>query len=113
MINNLTEFIVKGWVTGESGRITVIGRCGDSPIHLNDQFDTLYRYKKRKYPDELGDEPVREDEKVVSLRVACIHAYDRSLQVLGQGMTGSLMLEGEGRDLVAPGCVLGHRNGSS
>lgn len=101
------EFIIVGVVQGE--HFTVIGRCSDEPIHVGDVFDTVYRYKRRKYPDEFGDEPIREVEKPVVLRVACIHAYDRSLAVLGEGMTGSLALEGEGLDQVATGWVLGHR----
>jgi hypothetical protein len=106
------EFIVEYWVPGESGQFTVIGRCGDEPIRVNDTFDAVFRYKHRRYPDELGDEPVREVERPVSLRVECIHAYERSLGVLGQGMTGSLVLRGDGLQHVVPGWVLGRRRGS-
>jgi hypothetical protein len=101
------EFIIDGLVAGE--RATVIGCCGDEPIHLGDEFDSIYRLKKRRYPDEVGDEPVREVEHPVSLKVVCIHAYDRSLPVLGQGSTGSIAIDGRGVELIAPGWVLGRR----
>jgi hypothetical protein len=103
------EFYVEYWVAGDAGRFTVIGRCGDEPIFVNDTFDAIFRYKHRRYPDEVGDEPVREVEKPVSLRVECIHAYERSLSTLGQGMTGSLVLEGEGAVSIAAGWALGRR----
>ena len=102
------EFIVDDVVTGESGATTVIGRCGDEPIRVGQIFDAVYRYKPRRYPDQLGDPPVREVENASCLRVVCIHAYEQSLPLLGQGMTGSLVVEGEGLDRVAPGWVLGH-----
>jgi hypothetical protein len=102
------EFIVAGLVEGE--RFTVIGSCGDLPICVGEVFDAVFRYKPRRYPDQLGDKPEREVEKPASLRVMCIHAYERSLPVLGQGMTGSLVIEGEGLDSVAAGWVLGRKS---
>ena len=105
---NHSEFLVDFVVTGESGLTTAIGRCGDEPIQVGQIFDAVYRYKPRRYPDQLGDAPVREVENTAGLRVVCIHAYELSLPLLGQGMTGSLVVEGEGLDLVVPGSVLGH-----
>jgi hypothetical protein len=104
------EFIVDGFVQGE--RFTVIGCCGDAPIHVGDVFDAVYRNKRRRYPDELGDEPVREVEKPAAIRVVCIHAYERSLNTLGEGMTGSLTLEGDGLQYLAAGWILGRKSES-
>jgi hypothetical protein len=101
------EFIIDGLVDGE--HFNVIGCCGDEPIALGDEFDAIYRLKKRRYPDEVGDDPVREVEHPVSLKVVCIHAYDRSLPVLGQGSTGSVAIDGRGVELIAPGWILGRR----
>ncbi len=106
MIEGTSEFFVTGFVTGE--HFTVIGRCGDVPIQTGDRFDAIYRYVRRRYPDEVAAEPVREIERPASLCVLCIHAYQRSLPVLGQGMTGSLTIEGEGIEEIGPGWVLGH-----
>jgi len=104
------EFIVDGFVQGE--HFTVLGRCGDAPIHVGDVFDSVYRNKRRRYPDEMGDEPVREVEKPAAVRVVCIHAYERSLRMMGEGMTGSLTLEGDGIQYLAPGWILGRKSES-
>lgn len=105
------QFIVAGVVHGE--RLTVIGRCGDRPIHVGDVFNAVYQYRRRRYPDELGDEPVREIEKPAAIRVVAIHAYERCLQTLGQGMTGSLSIEGDGLQYIAPGWILGSKSETS
>jgi hypothetical protein len=110
MIDRELIFIVDGIVEGEF--FTVLGRCGDAPIHVGEVFDAVYRNKRRRYPDELGDEPVREVEKPAAIRVVCIHAYERSLKALGEGMTGSLALEGDGLQFLAPGWILGRKSES-
>jgi hypothetical protein len=104
-------FIVDGFVQGEM--FSVVGRCGDAPIHVGEVFDAVYRYKRRRPPDELGDEPVREVERPAAIRVVCIHAYGMSLEFLGEGMTGSLTLDGEGLQYIAPGWILGRKNEGS
>ena len=109
-MTNDIEFIVEFWEMGGTGRFTVFGRCGSVPIRLNDEFDAVYRYKHRRYPDEVGDEPVREVEKPASLRVVSIHAYEKSLSTMGQGMTGSLVIEGDGTQYIAAGWALGQRD---
>jgi hypothetical protein len=108
MVEKQLEFIVCGLVQGD--HFTVIGRCGDLSIHVGDVFDVVYRNKRRRYPDEMGDDPVREVEKPAAIRVLCIHAYQRSLQTLGGGHTGSLTLEGDGTQYLAPGWILGRRS---
>ncbi len=105
------EFLVDGWVTGASGEFTVIGCCGDVPIRINDKFDAIFRYKRRKYPEEMGDDPIREDEIAASIRIEDIQAYGRALEMLGQGMTGSIVVSGEGIERIASGTVLGMKNG--
>jgi hypothetical protein len=110
MTENELQFIVDNFAPSE--HFTVLGRCGDVPIHIGGVFDAVYRYKRRRYPDELGDEPVREVEKPAAIRVVCIHAYQRSLQTMGRGMTGSLTLEGDGLQYLAPGWILGRKSES-
>jgi hypothetical protein len=106
----LFEFIVSAVATGETGQFHVIGRCGDFPIQVGTDFDVVYKNKPYKIPEEAGRPPVRDQEKPVSLRVVCAHAYQRSLPELGEGMTGSLTIEGDGLDLVAPGWILGRKD---
>ena len=107
MIADKLQFIVVGVVHGE--QFTVLGRCGDLPIHVGELFDAVYRYNLRSRA-QLGDEPVREIEKPAAIRVVCIHAYERSLKALGEGMTGSLTLEGDGLQYLAPGWILGRKS---
>jgi hypothetical protein len=107
MIADKLQFIVVGVVHGE--QFTVLGRCGDLPIHVGELFDAVYRYNRRSRA-QLGDEPVREVEKPAAIRVVCIHAYERSLKALGEGMTGSLTLEGDGLQYLAPGWILGRKS---
>ena len=107
MRNRNLEFIIAHYVPGE--HFTVIGRCGDLTIRIGDTFDTLARYKRPKTLEDYGREPVQEAEIPVSIRVTCVHAYERSLEALGEGMTGSLALEGDGLEKIAPGWVLERR----
>ena len=107
MISQATEFIVDGWVMEDSGQFTVVGRCGDEPIRIGDTFDAVFRYKHRRYPDEMGLNPVREVVRPATLIVRRIESYQRTLDTLGQGMTGTLVLVGDGMEHVHPGWVLG------
>jgi hypothetical protein len=102
------QFIVDWYDAGED--FTVLGRCGDRPIHIGDVFDAVYRYKPRRYPDELGDDPIREVEKPAAIRVVGIHAYEMCLDTMGEGMTGSLTLEGDGLQYLASGWILGEKS---
>jgi hypothetical protein len=85
----------------------LIGRCGGVPVRKGDVFHAAYRYKLGRYPDEMGEEPVRLDDAAVRLEVAEIQAHNRSLDLLGQGMTGAVFVRGEGLDRLAPGGVVG------
>ena len=107
MTDKPIEFIIVGFVEGQY--LTLIGRCGDEPIALGDEFNAIYRLKRRHYPDESGDAPVRVEEQAVSLRVVAIQAYGRSFDILGQGSTGSITIVGEGSDRVSAGWIVGRR----
>ena len=100
------QFFLDGYVTGMSGRHTVIGRNGDVPIRLGDIFTVVARYHPRRYPDDYDKRPEVEAKKDVELRVRWLHAYDQELDELGEGMTGSVALEGEGAEHLGPGWVL-------
>ena len=106
MSNHQIEFIVAGIVPEGSGRLSVIGRNGDRPIPLDQTFDTLVRRRRDRQIIVPGSDSMIDEERSVQVRVVSIHAYERSLPVLGEGMTGSLLLEGEGVRCIAPGCVL-------
>jgi len=102
------QFIVSNVVTGESGQIHVIGRCGEAIVAVGDVFRCVYRIRKPEYPHGMAGPPIRESgEHEAALKVQCIHAYDKSLRELGAGMTGSLVIVGDGVKYVAPGVMLG------
>jgi hypothetical protein len=107
MEQNELQYIVVGVIPAE--HFTVLGRCGDVSIHVGDVFDAVYRYKPLRYPDEMGDEPVREIERPASIRVICIHAFERSIKMMGEGMTGSLILDGDGLEFLGPEWILGRK----
>src|SRR4051812_18074851 len=108
MTNKDAQFYIDGTVEGESGRLTVIGRCGDVPIRVGDTFTQSY-VEATSVPaaEELGAPRGRVRVRAVRLRVAEIRAYNQSLSELGQGMTGSLALEGAGAAGATPGRLLG------
>jgi len=101
-------FIIDTVVQEES--LVILGRCGDAPIHVGEVFDAVFHYKPRRYPDESGSQPVRDLERPASIRVIGIESYKRSLDCLGEGMTGSLTIEGEGLEHLAPGWILGRKS---
>jgi hypothetical protein len=112
MIPKLPEFIIVQVVQSEDNQLAgpycvLVGRCGDEPISKGQVLSAVYRYKKRRYPDEMGNDPVREIERPVRLEVVEIQIHGRSFEQLGQGMTGALFVKGEGIDCLAPGWVLG------
>ena len=85
----------------------VVGRCGDVPLLKGQILSAVYRYKSSTYPDEMGDEPIRIEEKPVRLEILEIQTHNRSFDQLGQGMTGALLVKGDGLDRLAPGWVIG------
>ena len=97
-------FLVEGTVEGEQNH--VIGRCGDSPVRLGDVFTMVCRYRRRETLEDFATPPEVLKSCPVSLRVTGIQAYGRSLDELGPGMTGSLVLSGEGMGRIGPGAVL-------
>ena len=97
-------FLIEGTVEGEQAH--VIGRCGDSAIQVNDVFSLACHYQKRQSLEEFAKPPHLLASCPVSLRVLEIQAYGRRLKELGPGMTGSLVLVGDGMEKIGPGSVL-------
>lgn len=97
-------FLVEGTVEGEQAH--VIGRCGDFAIRLGDVFTIVCRYRSRQTLEDFATPPEMLKRCPVSLCVTEIRAYGRRLDDLGPGMTGSLVLSGEGMGRIGPGAVL-------
>ncbi len=96
-------FIVEGVVTDSDTYYHLIGRCCDIPIHIGDRFEVAYAPAKpigRDYPG-LGV------AGSVKLRVERIQSYQRQLEMLGEGMTGTIDVRGEGLNRVEPPSLSG------
>ena len=109
------EFIVVAVVRGHDNLIAgdygvLVGRCGDAPIPKGTIFSAIYEYG---YPNGLGALPVRLDENSVRLEVVEIQTYNRSFDQLGEGMTGSLIVRGDGLDRLRTGWVVGQAAASA
>lgn len=106
------EFIIVQVVEGKENLrpgpyAVVVGRCGDLPLLKGQILSAVYRYKSSRYPDEMGDDPIRIEERPVRLEIFEIQTHNRSFDELGQGMTGALLVKGDGLDRLAPGWVIG------
>jgi hypothetical protein len=96
-------FVIEYVVSDSDRYFHAIGRCGDRPIQVGDRFETIHAPAiiLRGAYQGLGE------ASPVKLRVERIQAYQRQLDKLGEGMTGTVDLRGEGLDRVVPGAVLG------
>jgi hypothetical protein len=96
-------FVIEYVVADNESYLHAIGRCGDYPIQIGDEFDRIYAPAiiLRSAYQGLGE------ESPVKLRVERIQAYQHVLEELGRGMTGTIDLCGKGLNHVVPGAVLG------
>jgi hypothetical protein len=100
------EFLVSNAVIGESGLMTVIGRCGDTPIPLGTLFKVAYREKKPTRGEPLPKHPEREQQIAISLEVIEISAYGRPMRALPSDTTGCLVFRETDLNHAPPGWVL-------
>lgn len=112
MAEQTPEFLIDKVLWNEdnalAGRYAVlIGRCGESPIRKGDVFREVYRYKPGRYPEDMGAASNRLDSIPVLLVVAEIQTLNRPLELLGQGMTGAIFVQGDGLDRLAEDWVIG------
>jgi hypothetical protein len=103
-VREKVRFFVNGTVKGEQHH--VIGRCGDVPIRRGEVFQIACRYKQRQRLEDFATPPELVESIPISLRVLEIQAYDQTLDELGEGMTGSLVLDGDGWERICPGTIL-------
>lgn len=112
MARHAHEFLIDQVVWSEDNVLpgkyaALIGRCGGVPIRKGDVFHAAYRYDPGRYPEDMDKEPTRLDDRNVRLEVAEIQTLNRSLELLGNGMTAALFVRGEGLDRIEPGWVVG------
>jgi hypothetical protein len=106
LMGDAMEFYVSGSVHGESGILSIIGRCGNQPVQPGLEFRAIFREKPRPYPDGL--ELPREIDacKNIHIKVQEIEAYGKRVDVLPANMTGVLRCVDYSVDLVPGGWIL-------
>jgi hypothetical protein len=103
-MNRSIEFLIKGIVEGQPGRLRVIGRCTEDTIQRADLFTCTFQYVDSA---DARQGVARTGIRPLQLKVIGLHAYGRELDQLGPGMTGTIDLDGTGFELVVPGSLLG------
>ena len=93
-------FIVNGLIFDSDEYLHAIGRCGDVPIHVGDIFDTVF------VPASASDCQQLAPARTIHVRVERIQAYQRQLNELGIGMTGTIDLRGSDCRIIVPGTIL-------
>jgi hypothetical protein len=100
------EFYVSCVVTGESGMMTAIGRCGSLPIPIGTKFKVVYKEQKPRQGDPYNEAPVREEERPVNLTVVAVNAYGKQLNALPGNSTGGLVFKETELNVAPPGWML-------
>ena len=100
------EFYISGSVNGESGKLSIVGRCGSDPIRPGVEFHAILREKPRQYP--LGLELSRQIDKCKSIRIKVqeVEAYGEKVESLPANTTGVLRCVDCSVDLVPGGWIL-------
>jgi hypothetical protein len=100
------EFYVSDSVHGETGFLSIIGRCGNEPIRPGVEFRAILKEKPRPYPDGL--ELPREIEKCKNIRIRVheVEVYGRKVETLPANTTGVLRCVDSSVELVPGGWIL-------
>lgn len=100
------EFYISSSVQGETGLLSIIGRCGNEPIRPGVEFRAIRQEKPRPYPDGL--ELPREIEKCKSVRIRVqeVEVYGKKVEILPANTTGVLRCDVYSVDLVPGGWIL-------
>ncbi len=100
------EFYISGSVRGESGFLSVIGRCGSEPIRPGALFQAIFREKPRHYPQGLESPREIEACKNINIKVQELEIYGKKADFLPPNTTGVLRCLGSSLDLVPGGWIL-------
>lgn len=100
------EFYISGSVQGETGLLSIIGRCGNEPIRPGVEFRAILQEKLRPYPDGL--ELPREIEKCKSVRIRVqeVEVYGKKVDILPANTAGVLRCDAYSVELVPGGWIL-------
>lgn len=104
--DEVMEFYISGSVQGETGLLSIIGRCGNEPIQPGVEFRAILKEIPRPYPNGL--ELPREIEKChsVRIRVQEVEVYGKKVEILPANTAGVLRCDAYSVDLVPGGWIL-------
>ena len=96
-------------LTPEDGRALVDGRVCASPIKVGDVFTKVYDHEQRWIDGQwIAIDP--SPAYTVRLVIQSIDSYSRLWDELSPGLTGRLMLTGDGVERLSEGRILGNDN---
>ena len=100
------EFYISGSVHGETGFLSIIGRCGNEPIRPGVEFRAILREKPRLYPDGLESPREIESCKSIRIKVREVEVYGKQVESLPANTTGVLRCFDCSVELVPGGWIL-------
>jgi hypothetical protein len=100
------EFYISGSAHGESGFLSIIGRCGNESIRPGDEFRAEFKEKPRDYPEGLESPREIQECKDIHIKVQELETYGKRVDVLPPNTTGVLRCVDYSTDLVPGGWIL-------
>lgn len=100
------EFYISASVHGESGLLSIIGRCGSQPVRPGDEFRAIIHERPRHYPEGLESPREIEECREVRIKVKEVEAYGKKVDVLPANTTGVLRCDDYSLELVPGGWIL-------
>ena len=107
------ELYISDSVHGETGLLSIIGRCGDEPIRPGVEFHAILKERPRQFPDGLELPQVIEKCRGIQIKVQELEAYGKKVDILPPHTTGVLRCVDYSVDLVPSGWILTDRCVSS
>ena len=101
------EFMVDS-VTLESDFLLVQGACNRGSICVGDKFGKAYKHELEEESDGGYCVSKQYNERSVVLTVEKIRAYGHDIDELAEGMTGELLLLGQGSEHIKINDLLGN-----
>lgn len=100
------DFLIDSICMGENG-YSVKGVCNQDSVKVGSSFFKIYRYIMKPTSEGFFTITGKEYIRDIKLQVKQIQAYRHTLDELYEGMSGELLLEGEGGEYIQEKDVLG------
>ena len=100
------EFYISGSVRGETGGLSIVGRCGGTPVGPGLEFRAMFLEKPRQYPHGLERPREIAECRDVHIRIQEVEAYGKTVDALPANATGVLRCTEDSGTLVPGGWIL-------